>query len=132
MANRPHRGRTVHELTLARNMLDTIAVHLADGRRLLSATVTVGLFAGVEVESLRFSFVELAKAEGLGEPELVVNRPAPRAHCNDCGADYDLTDVLMTCPTCSSLNRRVSGGFEFTLDSIEVEETEGDEAAEAH
>ena len=116
----------MHELSLAQSMLQTVEQALGGKRTLSAATVTLGLFSGVEVESLRFCFTEVAKAEGFGEPELIVNRHLPRARCRDCDAEYELTDVLMVCPTCGSIDRHIEGGYELTLDSVEVLEEEDD------
>ena len=120
----------MHELSLAHSMLRIVEEQFGGKPRLLAATVTVGLFSGVEVESLRFAFEELARAEGFGEPSLVVRKVFPRARCQGCEAEYDLTDVLMPCPKCGSVDRHIEGGFDFSLDSVEIVEEE-DDATEA-
>ena len=117
----------MHELSVAQSMLQIVEETLGGRVKLASATVTIGAFAGIEVESLRFCFAEVAKAEGFGSPELVVNQPPLKARCEDCGAEVTLKDVFEPCPECGSMNRHVDGGFEFTLDSIEVLEENGDE-----
>ena len=118
----------MHELTMAHSMLRIVEQQLGRRVRLASATVTVGAFSGIEVESLRFCFAEIAKVEGFGNPELIVNALPLNARCEDCGGEFAMKDVFEPCPTCGSMSRNIEGGFEFTLDSVEVLEENGDEA----
>jgi len=120
----------MHELSLAQSMLRIIEETLGGRRPLVSATVTVGAFSGIEAESLRFCFTEIAKVEGFGEPELVVNQLPLKARCEACGAEFAMKDVFEMCPQCGSMNRNIEGGFEFTLDAVEMMEEDGDEATE--
>ena len=117
----------MHELSVAQSMLRIVEEVLGGRRKLASATVTVGAFSGIEAESLRFCFTEIAKVEGFGTPGLVVNVPPIEARCTDCGGRFTIKDVFEPCPACGSMNRDIDGGFEFTLDSVEVLEEEGDE-----
>ena len=117
----------MHELSLAQSMLRIVSEQLGAPRELLSATVTIGPFSGVEPEALRFCFTEIAKTMGFGEPELVINSPVLAAQCGDCGADYEVKSAFDFCPKCSSMNRHLDGGYEFTLDSIEIMEDDGEE-----
>jgi len=120
----------VHELTVAASMLRIVEEALGGPKPLASATVTLGAFSGIEVESLRFCFTEIAKVEGFGEPELVVNALPLTARCRACGETFTMQDVLDPCPSCGATDRDIEGGFEFTLDSVEVLEDECDEADE--
>ncbi|MFW5798215.1 MAG: hydrogenase maturation nickel metallochaperone HypA [Planctomycetota bacterium] len=112
----------MHEFSLAESMLSIVEDQLGHKARLASATVTVGPLAGIDAESLRFCFTEVARQEGFGEPTLVTNLVPARLHCYDCGNEYTTRDALAPCPTCGSMHRRIDSGQEFTLDSVELED----------
>jgi len=113
----------VHELSVAESLLDIIEESLGGKRILARATLTLGPLAGVCAESLTLWFPQVAKERGFGEPELIVNELPAHLHCRACGCDYETHEMFTACPTCSSLEREVLSGNEFTLDSVECVET---------
>ena len=112
----------MHELSIAETMLQRIAETLGGPRRLLAATATIGPLSGVCAESLRFAFTEVADAMGFGRPELRVQETRVKARCEACHTDYEMKDALAACPQCRSICRKLEGGDELFLDSVELEE----------
>jgi len=121
----------MHELSVAESILQIVEQAIEGKRELASATVTLGPFAGICADSLKFWFPQVARERGFGEPELVVNELPARVHCLDCGEEYASRDAMTPCPGCASFNRRILGGRELTLDSVEIRERD-DEQREQH
>ena len=112
----------MHEMSVAEAMIDTIADALGGRAELQSASVTIGPLSGINAESLRFCFTEVADQLGFGQPELLVTKMAAAAHCLACTTDYELINPYDRCPNCESLSREVRGGDDFTLDAVDVVE----------
>lgn len=114
----------MHELSVATDMLKIIEEDLGGKQELACVRVTLGPLAGICAESLTFCFTEVAEQEGFGRPTLAITEVPARARCAACSKEYDLAaDLLMLCPECESPARKILSGQEFTLDSVECEET---------
>lgn len=113
---------TMHELSLARDMIMIISQTLGEVRPLDAVNITVGPLSGISPESLRFCFTEIARMEGFGEPELVITETEAKLVCIDCRCEYEAADFYQGCPSCGSIRRRILSGREFTVDSVEIEE----------
>lgn len=112
----------MHELSLARDMTRIIGKVLGGSRPLDTVNITVGPLSGISPESLRFCFTAVAKAEGFGEPRLVITETEAKLTCLDCNTEYQTKEFYRGCPSCGSINRRILSGSEFTVDSVEIEE----------
>lgn len=113
----------MHELSIAQSMLDTIEGALGRKTELVVVNVTVGALSGVSADALEFCFTDVARTSGFGTPHLDIHNAPAKMHCRGCGADYETRDVMGGCPTCDSLDRRVLGGMECTITSVEIKET---------
>ncbi|MCK4807124.1 MAG: hydrogenase maturation nickel metallochaperone HypA [Candidatus Aegiribacteria sp.] len=112
----------MHELSLAHDMTRIIGNVLGRKVPLDRVNVTIGPLSGISPESLRFCFTEIAKIEGFGEPELVINLTKAKIICLECSTEYEAKDFYQGCPDCGSISRRILSGREFTVDSVELEE----------
>jgi len=104
-------------------MLDSVAGVMPAGSTLAEVRVSVGPLSGVTAASLEFCFAELARERGYPKARLVITRTRARARCRPCGECCDIDVFDTACPKCGSLDRGIESGREFTLDSIEVEES---------
>jgi hydrogenase nickel incorporation protein HypA/HybF len=112
----------MHELSIARDITGIIIRVLGGPRRLDRVNVTIGPLSGISPASLRFCFEEVARAEGLGEPELRVSESSASLVCLNCGRAYSTDDFYDGCPDCGSMMRRIVTGTEFTVDSVELDD----------
>jgi len=112
----------MHELSLAHDMTRIIGNTLGRKVHLERVNITVGPLSGISPESLKFCFTEIARTEGFGEPELVINLTEAKLICLDCNTEYNARDFYEGCPECGSISRRILSGREFTVDSVEIDE----------
>jgi len=85
--------------------------------------IEVGALSGVLADALDFCMHEVARAEGLGDPEIIIQETPPRLKCS-CGAEYEVADILEGCPSCGGFDREVVSGMDVTIQEIR---TEGEE-----
>jgi hydrogenase nickel incorporation protein HypA/HybF len=110
----------MHELALARAVLDTAVMH-ANGRRVRSVDVTVGALRQVVAGSLAFHFEILARGTPCDGARLRQRTTPARLLCS-CGYEWELEEPSFRCPRCASARARVISGEELVVDSIEIEE----------
>lgn len=80
----------------------------------------VGIFAAVEPYALSAAFEVFAEGSVAQKAALVVERVPARAHCLECGQNFELVRAGMRCPGCSGLKLEVSGGRECLISGIEA------------
>ncbi|MCD4777280.1 MAG: hydrogenase maturation nickel metallochaperone HypA [Candidatus Aegiribacteria sp.] len=112
----------MHEISLAYDMTRIIGNTLGRKVPLDRVNITVGPLSGISPESLKFCFTEIAKMEGFGEPELVINLTEAKLVCLECSTEYQAKDFYEGCPKCGSISRNILSGREFTVDSVEIDE----------
>jgi hydrogenase nickel incorporation protein HypA/HybF len=120
----------MHELSIAENMIDLIRSALGGTKELERVNVTLGPLSGISVEALTFCFAEVASGSGFGSPELAITEVDARLQCTDCDTVYATRDFYSVCPSCGSMNRRILGGREFSVDSVELYEDSDEEEDE--
>jgi hydrogenase nickel insertion protein HypA len=114
----------MHELSVAQSILDTIEKKLGFVKPLIRVFLTIGPLAGVSAESLEFWFSEIAKQKGFGTPEIVINKTMAWAICSECKTKYEIKSLYSGCQKCDSYERTIESGFECTIDSIEMEDSD--------
>lgn len=117
----------MHELAITENVV-AIALNAATNRQVKVITLMIGELSGVEQEAVRFCFDIVTKGTAAEGARLEIIKIPAIVRCRTCSADFHLTDDW-TCPACASIGGEVQGGREFYVESIEVEEREGEESA---
>lgn len=111
----------MHELALSRRLVATIeeqaAVHGYD--RVKTVRLSVGPFACVEPEALRFGF-RLAAATTCAEgAELEIREAPAEGRCPVCHTAVAVTDYVATCAACGG-SLAISGGADLKIAELEV------------
>lgn len=121
----------MHELPATQGIL-SIALETARAngdRRVTSIDLVIGEMSSMMDDSVQMYFDVLSrdtKAEGAA---LHFRRAPGEATCFDCSARYPVRPPLdPACPVCGSAFVRVTGGQQFMIESIEVE----DESPRSH
>ena len=112
----------MHELALSQNILEAVAPHVGEGRRLVKVVVECDVGLGIVETSLDFCFSITAEHMGFGGAvlELRVNR-AP-ATCQSCGNETTVDSLWELCPACGHAPLTVNAGRELRVAHIEVQD----------
>jgi len=96
------------------------------GRRLVGVNVAAGIASGVDPESLEFA-VHLLVEESSWPDAMVRIRTEPLGlECRSCGHEYERGELDLACPACGSLDVEVARGRDLRLESLEIEEDDGE------
>jgi hydrogenase nickel incorporation protein HypA/HybF len=115
----------MHELPATQGLLDLALEHMekAGGSRIDAINLVVGDLTSIVDDSVQFYFDLLSRDTAAAGAELRFRREPGQGSCGECGHEWDVKPPLeRVCPACGSLALRVTGGREFYVDSIEVDE----------
>lgn len=127
----------MHELPATQGILN-VALEAAQqngARRITAIDLVIGELAGVLDDSVQFYFDILSKDTIAEGAVLRFRREPASATCGDCGHQFTVEVPLTAiCPVCEGIRLHISGGREFFVESIEVEDedssSEGDSERE--
>ena len=113
----PTRATDVHELTVARSVVDTVAT-AADGARVTQVRLRIGALSGVLPDAVRFCFPLAARDTVLADAELVIEEVPGVAECS-CGRTFAVTTPVLRC-VCGNVGATLKSGRELVIESFEV------------
>ncbi len=113
----------MHELSLAESMVRELTTYIEKEKikKVVSVTVIMGKFSGVQKEPFEFAFPIVTEGTVLEGCELNIEQQPGVINCSDCGEDTELTIPLVKCAKCGSRNVKFTHGKEFLIKSIEIE-----------
>ena len=116
----------MHELSIATALIEQARqVAAREGaRKVLSVTLAIGDFSGVEEEPLRFCFPLAAEETELAGAKLVLRRVPGLLHCRSCGARTKLAHFSCICPACGANDTDLVEGREILMTAIEIDRAE--------
>jgi hydrogenase nickel incorporation protein HypA/HybF len=123
----------MHELPVTEGILNVAleAARQNGARRIVAIDLVIGQLAGIVDDSVQFYFDILSKDTIAEGAVLRFRREPATATCADCGHQFPVSAPLeAVCPACHGIRLHISGGREFFVESIEVEDedsgSEGD------
>jgi len=100
----------MHEVGIARSVIDAAVAAVPEGGTLSGVTVTIGPMSGVVADSLQFGFEVASKGTPAEGAELEIVEVPLVVHCSACGARREIEDAAMLrCPECAGTVTVVSG-----------------------
>ena len=108
----------MHELSIAQSVVAAVCERAGE-RRVHSVRVRIGALTAVVPDAMQFCFglaVEGTVADGA---RLDIERRSGTVRCRACGAETDLSDLVLLCP-CGSADVAVTAGRELQIVSMEV------------
>jgi hydrogenase nickel incorporation protein HypA/HybF len=113
----------MHELSVTQAILDTAlnAAQQAGAERIVAIDLVIGELSGIVDDSVQFYFDILSRDTPAQGATLRFQRQPAQVRCLDCDHSYNAAPPLAPiCPECGSLRLQVTGGRQFFLESIEI------------
>ncbi|TFH25917.1 MAG: hydrogenase maturation nickel metallochaperone HypA [Bacteroidia bacterium] len=116
----------MHELSIAISIVDTVLkqAEAASAGPVSEVNLDIGVFSGIEFESLKFSLDVATKGSILEKTVFNIHRVEAVAECPTCHHLYTPERVFSHCPECSQPGIRLIRGTELQIKSLLVEQNE--------
>ncbi len=112
----------MHELSITQSILDT-ALEVAQknsARKVTQIHLTIGRLSSIVDDCVQFYWDHISKGTLCEGAVLHFQRLPARMRCKDCGWEYNLTDDLVPCPACKSINLEIVSGDQLLIESIDI------------
>lgn len=113
----------MHELAVTAGILDVAleASRQNGGKKITVIDLVIGELSSIVDDSVQFYFDILSKSTLAEGAALRFRRIQATAQCGECGYQGEVkTPLTPFCPACGKVGLQVSGGREFYVESIEV------------
>lgn len=108
----------MHELAITQGVVDQISERLGDAK-VARVALEIGLLSGVVSDSVRFCFDVCTQGTTLEGARLEITQTAGRGRCRQCGASFDVDDLLALC-RCGSADFELVAGQELKIREVEL------------
>jgi len=110
----------MHEFSLAQDIMETISRSVNENLEKITAIdIDVGEFSGVVVDSLEFGLTLVLEDKNLSHVKINITTVPAAAVC-ECSHQYQIKDILASCPKCQSFNRKITSGADVIIRSVEI------------
>ena len=109
----------MHELAITQSVVDVVRRRTGD-RRVSTVRLQVGRLSGVVPDAMQFCYELVVAGTPLADSSLEFELTPGQGHCRTCGADTELTDLILLCQ-CGSADVEVVAGKELRVISVELE-----------
>lgn len=117
----------MHELSLMQSIIEIVEreMEVHEVKRVERIRLKVGEMMGVEETSMQLAFEVLAEDTLMAGATLELVYIPGEAYCSHCDYRYPVKRYRVTCPQCGG-GGQIIAGKELYVDSLEVEDSEGD------
>ena len=118
----------LHELSLAQAVWRQVGGEMEKhaGACLVALEVTVGRFSGADPEAFEFALRLLAEDSPWPDAEVRLRTEPVRLLCRTCARRYETETLDLACPGCGGYDVEVTGGRDLRLESLEIQEDDGE------
>jgi len=111
------------EFEYAREFVEQCENHVRanEAHKVLSVTIKVGIYSGVDTDRLRDEFERYKTDTVCHDAELIIEMQRVRLYCDECRHEEETDDLPLECPACGSTRTAVIGGEDVYLMSLEME-----------
>lgn len=111
----------MHELSIARSIVERAQEALDPGQRVLVITLQIGELSGVVEDALRFCFDQATAGTPLEGCRLEIEPVPVSLFCRPCQKEFQpARSSRLVCPDCSQPSGELRRGRELTILSLEV------------
>ena len=93
----------------------------SNAKKITSVTLILGELSGLQEESIRIYFDNLAEENILKGAKLIIKPVKSKLECQDCGEIFEHEKSKFNCPKCNGLGVLTDSGKEFYIDNIEID-----------
>ncbi len=113
----------MHEMALSESVLQILEANARQKAftRVKTVWLEIGALAGVDIESMRFSFDAVTRGTLADSATLEIIDVPGQAWCMPCGGNVNVKQRFDACPACGSYQLQVTGGDEMKVRELEVE-----------
>ena len=110
----------MHELSLAVNILEIAerSQQRSGAQQIVSIELEIGQLSAVEPAALRFAMDALLPESAASGARVDYRFIAGRAHCRQCGQDFELAFYYDPCPLCDSFDKEILAGDDMLVKSV--------------
>ena len=112
----------MHELSIAKALLDLLDGYVQSGSKLQKAVVHAGPLKAIEPASMDLAWTAATMGTGYEGAELELTNLPWSLRCSRCEHEWHTENHDVPCPACGG-GGRIVGGDEIKLMSIEVQDT---------
>jgi len=114
----------MHELPIARSIVDTVQRRLPAGEKrcVKSVTVRLGEFTRLLPDSLELCFELASEGTSVQGARLEVRRVPIRCRCMSCGSGFESGRFVAVCPVCGNAGVDLLSGNEIDVVAFELSE----------
>ena len=110
----------MHEYSVAAGIADLVLQH-NQGKRVEKVHLNIGAMSGIFYESLEMYLQLILEEKGHPGVQVPARFIPASFHCA-CGRDYEVEKMVEACPACGGYDRKITGGKDCEVESIEVED----------
>ncbi|MGM0675642.1 MAG: hydrogenase maturation nickel metallochaperone HypA [Spirochaetota bacterium] len=117
----------MHELAVTEAILEVVlkAAERESARRVVTVNLTIGEFSDLKEEWIQRYFDHLARGTAAENARIAVATSVPNFVCDACGKEFSrsLRGVeRVECPACRSRSCTLTGGMDYRVENVEIEE----------
>ncbi len=114
----------MHDIVFSNEIIKVIndkAKDLDANSKISCINVRLSPLSHVRPETLRLSFLQIAKAANLEDISLNIKSPEVELRCKSCGARFFVKSPKFVCPNCKNSDFDIGQEREFFVESVEIE-----------